>query len=254
MKHTITLILLAVLAVNGAAGQTTASEVLSNLEDVLYPDSFYLKVSLETTEGGSKKTPMVLESWYKEGVGTRMEILEPSRTRGTTFLQKNNNLWMYNPRSRSRDPIRLSPKASFQGSVFSNNDMGDPEYLDDYTVKFASNKTESIEHPDHESSVRALEIICSARNNKSPYSRIIMWCMPDTYIPLKMEYYSKSGYAFRRMVFTNVKALAGRQRPAVFTMYSLERENTFTRLEFIKMEKRPGLADRMFTKEGMKTQ
>ncbi|WP_394706901.1 outer membrane lipoprotein-sorting protein [Marispirochaeta sp.] len=53
---------------------------------------------------------------------------------------------MYNPKSNSSRPLRLSPEQSFQGTVFSNNDVSDQQYTDDYKASLAGE--EPLEHPD----------------------------------------------------------------------------------------------------------
>ena len=75
-----------------------------------------------------------------------MEMLSPTRSRGIRFLQTEGALWMYSPRSGSRLPLRLSPRESFQGSVFSNNDVGDSTWSNDYEASLAGSTT--LDSPD----------------------------------------------------------------------------------------------------------
>jgi hypothetical protein len=163
------------------------------------------------------------------------------------FLQKENDLWMYNPRSGSRRALRLAPRDSFQGSVFSNNDVSDPDYNDDYDARMIAD--EMLDHPEV-GSVTCTRIEATAAHDEAPYGRIVMWLWggPDGggVIPLRIDYYSKSGLAFKRMYLSEFGQLAGAYRPRVMRMESLEERGAVTTVRIESLEARDDLPSRLF--------
>ena len=248
---------LAVLAAAPVAAQAnvsqltdrSADDLLNEVETTLFPDDFVATFRMTTERPGRRTTEMLMDNYHLEGSGTFMEVQEPQRSRGMRFLQKGNDLWMYNPRSGSRRAIRLSPRDSFQGSVFSNNDVSDPNYSDDYTARHAG--TETIEHP-YYGEVTAARIEANASHDEAAYGRIVMWVtLTDTgrVMPLRFDYYSRSGLLFNRMTLEDMGQLAGAERPRLMRMESLEEEGAVTIVRIESMEARDDMPARMFNQQ-----
>lgn len=244
-------VLLALATASAAAqsnGQVSADALLAQMEEALYPDSFFMRATLQTNRPDRRDTSITMESRHKESVGTLIEVIAPARTRGTRFLQKEDSLWMYNPRAGGRRAIRLSPRESFQGSVFSNNDVGDPTYTDDYSASYGEQET--IDHPSL-GTVATQVLIGEATHDEAAYGRIVVWVRTTDAAPVQMELYAKSGILFKRMSFRDFKELAGRQRPSVIRMDSLIQENTYSIVTIEALERRDELPDRLFTQANL---
>ena len=244
----------------------SADELMELADDALFPESFVATMRMTTERPGRRTTEMVLENSHLEGSGSFMEVLEPRRSSGMRFLQKNDDLWMYNPRSSSRRALRLSPRDSFQGSVFSNNDVSDPDYSDDYSAGFAG--TEELAHG-QVGRVETVRITAQARHDESAYGQIEMWLWPDPaarsaggagaagagaageirVIPLRIDYYSRSGLPFKRMILESIEPLAGARRPTVMRMESLEEEGAITVVRIESLEARDNLPARRFSRQ-----
>ena len=235
-----------------ALEQRSAVDLLDQADQALFPESFVATLRMTTERPGRRTTEMLMDSSHREGSGTLMEVQEPSRSRGMRFLQKDDDLWMYNPRSGSRRAIRLSPRDSFQGSVFSNNDVADPDYSDDYRAEHAG--TEEIRH-DQLGAVLTVKITATASHDQAAYGRIDMWLWPGTggetgaAIPLRMDYYSRSGLLFKRMTLSDIGPLAGAERPALMRMESLEEAGAVTTVRIEDLEGRSNLPQRMFNQQ-----
>lgn len=230
------------------AQQLSAEELLEKAERVIAPEKYYSKVSLHTEKPGERDKTMVMETYYKRGTGTYIEVIEPARSKGMRFLQKEENLWMFNPRSNSRRAIRLSPRESFQGSIFSNSDVGDPQYTDDYDTVYG--EEEIINHPDG-GETPCFVLIGTAKHPKAPYGKIKMWVEKETLIPLEIEYYAKSGLLFKKMTLSDIKQLAGRERPTRFRMESLEQKGAYSTMIIETMELRDDIPARMFSQHAL---
>ncbi len=227
------------------SGQTPAAEdLLETAESSVWPHVFTADVSLRTTENGETVSEMRLEVLHSREMGTYMEITEPARSRGLRFLQVEERLWMYNPRSGSNRAIRLSPRAAFQGSVFSNRDLSDPQFTDDYEVSVSG--TETITHEEL-GEVPCYVLEAEARDESVAYARIRLWIRRSDSLLLRGEYYAKSGLLFKRAEFLGIRQLAGRQRPTEIRMVSQQAHGTAGTMVIHALETHDALPARQFS-------
>ncbi len=239
------LFLTALAAAPTVAAQSLApDEIIRRAEQSVYPDVFLMHATLQTLRSGGSPTTMEMTISYKRGVGARIELLSPARSRGIRFLQKEGALWMFNPLAGTSQAIRLSPKAAFQGSVFSNRDVGDPQYSLDYEMRLVG--TESFDHP-QAGRVDALVLEGTARSERSAYSKVRLWVRAGDYLLLQSEYYAKSGLLFRRAIFEGIRQMSGRERPTVVRMTSLDQPGRGSVLTISRLEEQPDLPDSLFT-------
>jgi outer membrane lipoprotein-sorting protein len=244
MKNMVFLFFFGVILISGLPGQDMpADQMLREIEERMYPDTFRMITTMKTERPGGRDSNMTLEVFHQENEGTFMEILSPSRSRGTRFLQKGDDLWMYIPKSNSRRAIRLSPKESFQNSVFSNNDVSDLNYNDDYAAEYG--EPENISHPSL-GNITAYVLTAEASHEKSPYGKIIMWIRKEDHMPLKMDFYAKSGTLFKRMILSEFKDMAGKNRPGKMEMISIVQKDAHTILTIEEMEQKESIPNRYF--------
>jgi len=227
----------------GAQG-VTPEEVIRQAEQSVYPDAFLMHASLQTLESRHVVSTMVMSVSYKRGVGSRIELLEPPRSRGIRFLQKEDALWLFNPQAGSDEAIRLSPRAAFQGSVFSNRDVGDPQFSLQYDMRITG--TESLDHPQL-GKVDVMLLEGTARSQTVAYSRVKLWVRPGDYLLLQAEYYAKSGLLFKRAVFSGIRELAGRERPTTISMVSFDQPARESIMTITSLSEKPDLPDSLFT-------
>jgi outer membrane lipoprotein-sorting protein len=248
MKYGMAIIFLGLGSLVWVQADPPAEALLKRAELVLYPDSFHVRNTLTTTGPGKNPAPIVFDVLHKKDTGTVMTILSPSRSKGIRFLEKSNGLWMYNPKAGSGNAIRLSPRSSFQGSVFSNNDVSDPKYSDDYDTVIAGR--EALDAAEL-GKTDCVVLECTAKNDNSAYARIRMWVRAADDLPLRMDYYARSGLLFKRMTLSGIKQSAGRLRPTVITMESFELEGTVSTVLFENMSVRRDLPDSLFTEASL---
>lgn len=226
----------------------SAEEILENAEAAMFPDNFYAVIELITQKTNKEDKTMTIASYYKKNVGSFMEIQAPTRSKGIRFLQIDNNLWMYNPRSNSRKAMRLSLRDSFQGTALSNNDMSDPNYTDDYNVSII--KKTIFNHPDlGDLECYLLEGI--AKLKSTTYKKVHFYVSVEKLLPINIEYYTKSDYLFKTMLFSDFKKSAGRERPTKYIMTSLEEKGTVSLVYIKELEIRNDLSDSLFSKTAL---
>lgn len=205
----------------------SAQELLDAVDARLFLPSYVSRVTMETDKPGSPPSLMTFEGRSRKDQGTYLEILAPARTKGTRFLQLEGSLWMFNPKSGSANALRLSSRDSFQGSTFSNADVGKSQFSDDYEPSLAPET--SIEHPEF-GKVDCYVVSAKAKTDSAAYGSIVMYLRKTDLMPLMMEYYAKSGLLFKRMTLSKVRDFGGLVRPSVLRMESLDKAGTFTSL------------------------
>lgn len=226
------------------AEDLSAEKIIRSAEQTIFPDAFVMRATLQTLESGSVISSMEMSLSYKRDVGSRIELLSPPRSRGIRFLQKEGALWLFNPAAGTSQAVRLSAKAAFQGSVFSNRDVGDPQYSTDYDMKVLG--AEVISHPQL-GSVEAIVLEGAARNEQVSYSRVKLWVRRGDFMLLQSESYAKSGLLFKRAVFTDIRELAGRERPTTIRMLSFDQPGRESLLAITSLTPRPDLPGSMFS-------
>lgn len=221
-----------------------AEAILRRMESALFPDNYRMRMSMITTQPGRDDREMVLSAQYRRGIGTYMEIEAPARSRGTRLLQREETLWMFTPRSNARTPIRLAARDSFQGSVFSNRDIGESMYSEDYRAAVAGR--EWLERADV-GRVEVYVIELTPRRDEAAYGRIVAWVTADEHIPLRMQYFVRSGMNTKEMVLSELRQIAGRRRPVLMEMSSLEERGKVTTVRILELESDEAIPDRVFT-------
>jgi outer membrane lipoprotein-sorting protein len=226
-----------------AADLPDGKTLLSQIDEIRFPDSFFMRVTLTTVSPGESDKVMTLDNTHKKTFGSFLEIQAPARSKGTKMLTQEGTLWMYNPKSGSTKPLRLAPRDSFQGSSFSNSDVSKTTFTEDYAG--TTEGEESLDTVEF-GNVKAWRLRADATNPEASYGHILMWVRQGDLLPLKFDYYAKSGLLFRQMILSEYKVLAGRLRATRMEMTSLDKKGTKTVLHIENMEIRNGIPDSLY--------
>lgn len=230
--------------------QPDASAILDEIDAAFYPPSFFVRMHLSSEMSG-RSAEMTIESLHLSGVGSIMEIIEPRRSAGTRFLSVDETLWMYNPRGRGTQAIRLSPRDSFQGTVFANNDVADAQFADDYTAEYVERRR--IDHPTLGATwCHVIDAVASDR--EATYGRVRLIARESDLAPLRIEYFAHTGLLYKTMELDGFDEVAGRVRPTVWTMLSHEQEGAFTVVTVEELEERADLDATDFTQRALTRQ
>lgn len=209
-----------------------AQSLLKNVDDSMYPQIFKSEMSMETYRKNRQPLKYVYLIYSEGADRALMNIVKPSRDKGKKILMNGDNLWMYMP-DVSR-PIRLSRKQAFMGSTFSNEDLADSGWADNYDAEITEQKGDKI------------LLVLKAKRNDVAYAKIEMWIIAETKVPVDAVYYGLSGKAIKKMEFTNVKEIAGRLRPVDMKMHDLLEEGAYTEVKLISMEELKSIPKHMF--------
>ena len=68
-------------------------------------------------------------------------------------------------------------------------------------------------------------------------------------MPVRIDFYSRSGHFFKRMYLSEFQEIAGRVRPAVMRVKSMTEEKSYTVLRTLSMKIRATFPSGMFTRD-----
>lgn len=214
-----------------------AISLLKNVDDSMYPKSFKSEMVMETFRN-NRDTLKYSYTIYSSGPDkVLMEITYPKRDIGKKILLKDNNLWMYLP-SVSR-PIRLTRSQSFMGSTLSNEDISDTTWENDYDPEIVKVTNDNV--------LMSLK----AKRKDVAYKKIEMRINDRQNVPMEAFYYGLSGKAIKKMIFTDVKQIAGRLRPLEMKMIDLMEIGAFTRVKMTSLEEVEKLPAHLFDQTQM---
>ncbi len=217
--------------------------MIKTADQVMYPSNFSMNVTITTDRPGQALSSMELEVSHKADLGSFIELLAPPRSKGIRFLQTAVALYMYSPAAGSRTPLRLSPRESFQGSAFSNNDVGESTWANDYEASLGGST--SVDNPDF-GKVESWIIIGKALRRDVPYGEIRLYMKKGDLLPLRIDYFAKSGLPLKTMELSGYANVAGRLRPSRMTMTTADGTGERSVVVVTNLQERNDLPDAMF--------
>ena len=174
------------------------------------------------------------------------EYLSPAREQGTKMLKLENSLWIYSP-STDR-VIQISGhmlRQSVMGSDLSYEDMMDDRKLTEiYSVKLAGDEVVDGRN------TYILELTASV-SDVAYYSRK-MWIDAERYVPLREEFYAKSGQLLKRTTLSDVKQIDGRWFPTKIIYKDILKQGEGTEFNMTSVKFNQTIPDYIFTKAALK--
>ena len=140
-----------------------------------------VKMTIDTSSGNERV--FIYDSYSKnKGEKNLIRYIEPKRAKGQSILMLNyaDDIWMYFPRTkRVRKLATNSKNQKMEGSDFSYEDTGASDsFIEDFTSKILG--TEMKEGYDcYKIEMQKKEDV------ESGYSRLIIWVIKDTFIPIE---------------------------------------------------------------------
>jgi outer membrane lipoprotein-sorting protein len=176
-----------------------------------------------------------------------LAIFTNPRDRGTKFLKRGDDLWMFFP--DAEDLVKISGhmlNQGMMGSDFSYQDMMESDKLTDlYHFKLIG---------EEEYEGRACYVLegIAREGKKVSYYRRKSWIDQERFVGLKEELYAQSGRLLKVMNVTKVEKLEGRWYPMVSVMEDKLRKDTRTEFIIKSIEFNPKLPAGTFTLENLR--
>jgi outer membrane lipoprotein-sorting protein len=246
-KHLFFLVVSALVISNCAAlalGALTAEEIIKRRDDNEHFDT--AQVEAEMIIINRNRRIIKTMTTYAQG-DNGLVIFSNPRDRGTKFLKRGDDLWMFFP--DAEDLVKISGhmlNQGIMGSDFSYQDVMESDKLTDL-YRFELIGEEEVEgRPCY-----VLEGI-AREEKKVSYYRRKSWIDKERFVGLKEELYARSGRLLKVMYAPKVQKIEGRWYPMTVVMEDKLRKNTRTEFIVKAIEFDPQIPAGAFTLENLK--
>jgi hypothetical protein len=222
------------------------SRILNTVDDLWRGDSSFAVVTMRVkTEHYTRS--MRMEGWSKGKEKTLFRVLEPLREKGTMTLKSENHIYTYLPKTDRT--IRLTSgmmMGSWMGSHLTNDDLVKEARLeDDYDA--------AISFEGMRDGHNIIEFTLTPKPDAPVvWGKLLLMILADGYTPLLELYYDEDMELARTFTFTDMKQLAGRERPAVLRVVPADKPDEFTEFIYEQLELNIPVSDAMFSKSSLK--
>lgn len=238
------IILLLSSCFSAAAGGLTAEEIIKRRDENEYIITAYSEAEMIIKNSGRSQTK-TMRSWQDKKMALA-EFTNP-RDRGTKFLKRDDDLWMFFP--QAEDLVKISGhmlEQGMMGSDFSYQDLLESDKLTDlYDFEILA------EEEFQGRSTYKLEGIKVPGKEVSYYRRVV-WIDKERFVGLKEELYAESGKLLKEALVIEVKEIEDRWYPVHVIMENKLRKDTSTEFIVKEIEFNSELPDNIFTLEGLR--
>lgn len=230
-----------------AASETTRVQALLNeVDDMWRGKSSYAKTIMQVKTEHYTRT-MKMEGWSKGKEQTLFKVLEPLREKGTATLKSGNNIYTYLPKTDRT--IKLSSgmmMGSWMGSHLTNDDLVKEARLeDDYdaTISFEGERNGQ----------NIIEFTLIPKDDAPViWGKLVLIIDADSRLPIVEFYYDEDMALARTFSFSDIKQLAGRQRPSVVKVVPADKPDEYTEFTYTELELDIELDDGLFSLSQLK--
>jgi len=196
---------------------------------------------------GQRNDREISSKSYSEGIEKSFtEYLSPEREKGTKMLKMKNMLWIYTPATDRT--IQLSGhllRQSVMGSDLSYEDMMETRKLYEiYDAKIL--KQEKID----DRNTWLLEL--NAKVEDVAYVKSHIWIDTEKFVPLKQDFYAKSGQLLKRSTFSDIEKINGRWYPKKINYKDMLKNGKGTDFIMLKVSFDTNIPDYIFSKASLK--
>lgn len=221
----------------------TVEEIISKRDDNEYIETARVEMEMLIVNG-SREIENKMTSYMDEN-NVLIEFTN-TRDRGTKFLKRNDDLWMFFP--EAEDLVKISGhmlKQGMMGSDFSYQDMMESDKLTDlYNFELIG---------EEEVDGRMCYVIegIAVEGKEVSYYRRKSWVDKERFIGVKEELYAKSGRLLKEMNVIEVNQIEGRWFPMKTIMKDKLRQNTKTEVTIDDIVFNIDLDSDMFTLDNL---
>jgi outer membrane lipoprotein-sorting protein len=243
MKKTMILLIISFLA-SGFSVQD-GDDILKKVENNMSSDNRVFEATM-VIHGIRNSRTLTLKTY---SVGTKKsfnQYLSPARDQGTKMLKLDNQLWIYSPATDRIIQISGSMlRQSVMGSDLSYEDMMDDRKLTDvYSA--------SIEGNDTLDGRKTIILKLTAKVTDIAYYTQKLWVDAEHFIPLREEFYARSGQLLKRTSLSEVKQISGRWFPTKIIYKDMLKQGDGTEFKFTSVQFNQSIPEYIFTKAALK--
>ena len=219
-----------------------AREIARRAEESMRSDQTYMDAAMTVLSPRLSKPRVVeFQSWDDRASNRSfIRILAPAKDKGAAFLKLHPNLWSYVPRVERT--LRIPPSMMLQpwmGSDFTNDDLvNESSDIDDYDHTLLGIDANPLGaageagEGDAGAAPRAY-VIEYVPHEEAPvvWGKIVAWIEIEHGTPLRQEFYDEDGEKMRTIEFRDVRELAGRWVPHLWSVTPHNKEGHGTTIE-----------------------
>ncbi len=161
--------------------------------------------------------------------------------RGTRYLKRDKNLWIYFP--KEQDTVKISGHLLKEGMMGSDVSYEDALESSDYEAKY----TVTRKADDMVGDRRCFVLELNAKVPTAAYDRRVLWIDAERYVELKEEMYAKSGHLLKTSDTLDVARVGDRWFPDKIEFVSKLRANTKTVFTMSNPELNVPVSDQQFS-------
>ena len=194
---------------------------------------------------GRKRT-MELRSWVIGKEKAFSEYLAPKKEKGTKMLKVDKNIWTYAPRA---DRI-----IHIAGHLLRQPVMGsDLSYEDSLEESSLAKDYEPVKKEDGQFEGREVWIMdIEARRDDVAYAKKKLWIDKERFIPLRQEWFGKSGKLLKTATIKEVKRLEGRWYPTTMLFKDELKKGKGTEFIIDEIDFDAQIDPRIFSKQSLR--
>jgi len=229
---------------SAAAQDLTADEIINRRDENEYVITAYSEAEMIIKNSGRTQTK-TMRSWQDQE-NALAEFTNP-RDRGTKFLKRDDDLWMFFP--QAEDLVKISGhmlEQGMMGSDFSYQDMLESDKLTDLYDFEIIGEEEYEGRPAYK-----LEGVKVPGKEVSYYRRVV-WIDKERFVGLKEDLYAESGRLLKEARVLEVEEIDGRWYPVHMVMENKLRRDTSTEFIVNEIEFNPELPENIFTLERLR--
>ena len=224
--------------------EMTAEEIINMRDDNEYFDTAQMEAEMIIVSGSRKITKTMVALTDKKN--SLVEFTNP-QDRGTKFLKREGNLWMFFPDAEETIPLSSHMlNQGMMGSDFSYQDVMESDKLTDlYDFKII--KEEELDgRPCY-----VLEGI-AREGVKVSYYRRVSWIEKERFIGLKEELYAQSGRLLKETKVNKIEEIEGRWVPTDSVMKDKLKKDTYTQFIITQISFNPEIPEGTFTLQNLR--
>jgi len=226
--------------------ELTGEEIVNKVNKLMNQDTVQAKVKMTIITTSGEERVFIYDSYSKnKGEKNLMRYIEPKRANGQAILMLNyaNDIWIYFPRTKRIRKLATNSKSQkMEGSDFSYEDTGASDaFIENFSSKnLGSEKKEGYD-------CYKIEML-KREGIESGYSRLIMWVIKDSFIPIAIDYYDVENpeLLLKTLIQYDIKEIDGIPTATKMVMYN-KLEDSQTSIEMLEIKYNIELDDSLFT-------
>lgn len=223
-----------------------SAEIITQMEEVMRGESSHSEMTMQIERPRYNRT-ISMKTWSLGDNFSMILITAPARDEGITYLQRENEMWNYQPsinRTIKMPPSMMSQ--SWMGSDFTNEDLvRESSMVDEYEHQVS--REEELNGYD----AWVLELIPKPET-PVVWGKVLIWVAKNGYMQLRVENYDQRNELANTIEFSDIKVIDGRSIPMRMVLTPADKPDQRTIIIYDKIEFNIGFEESFFTQQNMR--